>query len=158
MVELLVFALPCYVIYTVCTPLAFLGVITLFEMLMDLVGSQRPANVIADLHWFTPFAVASLTAIIGLPPLVMFAKLLIQVLRGPVGDALARAMLARTLKWGALPLLLMCSIAIYNLVPEKPGSGPPWQDFVLLFYLSGLPLLIPALHLARVLPQPGTKV
>jgi hypothetical protein len=157
MVDLLVFALPCYVVYAVCTPLAFLGVFTLFAMLMDLMGSQRPANVIADLHWFTPYAVASLTAFIGLPALVMFAKLLIRVLRGSVGNAPARVMLAKTLKWGALPLVLMTSIAIYNLVPKKPGASPPWQDFVLLFYLSGLPLLIPALHLARILAQSRTE-
>lgn len=163
-VELLVFALPCYLIYTICMPLALLGIWTFAEMLLDLMQFPRPVDAVADLLRFTPLAIASLTAFIGFPVLVMFAKLLIWIFRGSVNYATAKAMLAKTLRRATLPLTVMFLYSIYGAwtfkATDTPNSFEQTRLAETIFdvYLSGRPLLIPAFHLRRIFAAAGKLV
>jgi hypothetical protein len=77
----LVFALPCYLIFTLCTPLSLLGLWLLATMLLDSIVHPK---TIDDLRGFAPLAIASATAGLGVPALWMFAKLLVRIFRNTI--------------------------------------------------------------------------
>ena len=153
---LLIFALPCYVVFAVCLPLAAAGVGMVCELLFDLL-TQRSSDSYEALQGFVPFSVASLAALIGLPAMVMFAKPAIQIFRGTAAPAPARARLTRTLKWALVPLVLMTSLMVRygswwwaaNIETDLGAA----LNAAFELYLTGLPMLIPALCLHRFIAR-----
>lgn len=118
------------------------------ELLIDVL-TRRSSDSYEALQGFVPFSVASLAALIRLPAMVMFAKLVIQIFRGTAAPAPARARLTRTLKWALVPLVLMtCLIARYGSwwwaadIETDQGAA---LNVMFELYLTGLPMLIPAL-------------
>jgi hypothetical protein len=155
-VEVLIFVLPCYLIYMVCIPCAALGLAILVDMMID--AAKWPASEAAqDLRGFAPFALASITAFIGLPALIIFAKLLWRIFRGTIRDAPARASLARTLKWAVLPLIILTTWQMLSddwwRQNDDIGFATAALNTTFDIYVTGLPLLVPAYHLRRFLAR-----
>lgn len=150
--ELLVFALPCYLIYVLCVPLALLGLWVFCEMLLDF--SVRP-EAIVDIKGFVPYLIASAAAIVGTPALWTFTRLLARIFRGSIDRATARTMLSRALMLAAAPILVLSLLMIWV---GWPSRGTDWSqgmvlDAIFETYVSGLPLLIPAFHLRTLLAK-----
>lgn len=145
---MVVFALPCYLIFALCVPLSLLGIWLFFSMLVDFIG--RP-EAIEDLRWFAPFAIASATAGFGVPALWIFAKLLVRVFRSSTTRRAAKAALLKALKWGAVPFVVLPILLIATWDRPDP-QAPGWfkdtaLEIIFETYVSGWPLLIPVVHL-----------
>jgi hypothetical protein len=150
LVEVIVFALPCYLIFTLCAPLSLLGLWLLVTMLLDSIGNPK---TIDDLRGFAPLAIASATAILGIPALWMFAKLLVRIFRNKITQCAARVTLVKALRWGAVPFVVLpiLLIASWGPVPQEPRRFEDLAlEIIFEIYVSGWPLLIPIVHLWRL--------
>ncbi len=152
--EALVFVLPCYLIYLACVPWALVAVGTLPSAIGELIVHKGSAFAVSDVVGFLPFGILGVTACWGICPLWRAPRLIFRVLWGrPVGAPKA-AMLTKTVRLAILPLTVMVIAWIYISIPAlsrgSTWAAVTWEDQVLGFYLSGLPLLIPAFHLWRI--------
>jgi hypothetical protein len=151
--EVLVFALPSYLIYILCLPWAVLAVGIIPSAIGELI-SRDWSFARDDVGGILPFLVLGLTACLGVLPLWRGARLMFRVLAGSSVGAAESAMLAKTLRLALIPLVIMALTAIGDAIPSlSHGSSwaiRTWPDAVFGLYLSGLPLLVPAIHLNRI--------
>jgi hypothetical protein len=148
----IVFALPCYLIFTLCAPLSLLGLWLIATMLLDSIVHPK---TIDDLRGFAPLTIASATADLGVPALWMFAKLLVRIFRNTIAQCTARVTLAKALRWGAVPFVVLPILLIASWWGPAPQGPRRVEDLALKIifeiYVSGWPLLIPIVHLWTVL-------
>jgi len=154
LVEVVVFAMPCYLIFALCAPLSLLGLWLFVTMLLDLIGNP---DTIDDIRGFAPLAIASATAGMGVPALWIFAKLLVRVFRNSITRSAARVTLGKALRWGAVPFVVLPILLIATWWGPPPQEPRRLEDTVLevIFetYVSGWPLWIPIFHLWRLLRE-----
>jgi hypothetical protein len=153
-VEVLVFALPCYLIYVACLPWAVLAVGIIPSAIGEIISHKGSASALDDVAGILPYLVLGVTACFGVRPLWRSARLIFRVLTGSPVGATESAALAKTMRLALVPLTIMVLSGIGSAVPSlSQGSSwaiRTWQDAIFGLYLSGLPLLVPAIHLRRI--------
>lgn len=152
--EVLVFALPCYLIYMACLPWAMLAVGIIPAAIGEILSDKGSAFALNDVAGILPYLILGVTACLGIRPLWRGARLIFRVLRGnPVGATEAAA-LAKTIRLALIPLAIMILSSMGNAIPSlSRGSSwaiKTWPDAIFGLYLSGLPLLVPAAQLRRI--------
>jgi hypothetical protein len=152
--EVLVCALPCYLIYVACLPWAILAVGMIPSAIGEIISDSGSAFALHDVAEVLPYMILGIAACLGVRPLWRGARLIFRVLLGyPVGAAESAA-LAKTIRLALIPLAIMVLSYIGNAIPSlSRGSSwaiRSWQDAIAGLYLSGLPLLVPAAHLGQI--------
>jgi hypothetical protein len=158
-VEALIFVLPCYLIYVACLPWAAVAVGIIPSAIGEILSNKGAAFALNDVAGILPYMILGVTACLGVRPLWRAARLIFRVLGGsPVGAAEA-TMLAKTLRLALVPLVVMVLSGIGSMIPSlSHGSSwaiRTWQDAIFGLYLSGLPLLVPAIHMRRIFAATG---
>ncbi len=132
--------------------IGYLAILAVVATVAAVSAFLRGPGAFATLPVFAFLAVVCTAAILGIVGLARLSGLVVKLLVGtPIDRDLGEAKLRAGLRIALLPFVVGSLTAVFLAT----SATTPWFTRIAAVYVSGLPLLLPILHLWRIFARDG---